>query len=131
MIKNKVIIYTYIATIKLIIMKKGIFAYLIAASIGVFSVNVHAQDTTSEAHGLKKGVQKTGHAIKKTAKKVGNKTSELAAKGKADVVDKVYEEKQGPNGQKIYINDNSRYYWIDKKGHRHFVSKGRLKDKND
>ncbi len=109
-------------------MKKGIFAYLIVASIGLFFAgNAGAQDTTS--HGIKKGVQKTGRAISKTAKKVGNKTSELAAKGKADVVDKVYEEKQGPKGQKIYIDNKSRYYWLDKKGHRRFVAESKLKDK--
>ncbi len=112
-------------------MKKGIFAYLIAASIGIFSaVNTNAQDTTSAEHGIKKGVKKTGRAISGTAKKVGNKTSELAAKGKADVVDKEYEGKQGPKGQKIYIDNKSRYYWLDKKGHRRFVAENKLKDKN-
>lgn len=112
-------------------MKKAIFAYLIAVSTGLFSaVNVHAQDTTSVDRRVEKGVQKTGHAIKKTAKKVGNKTAEIAAKGKADVADKEYNEKQGPDGQKIYINNKSKYYWVDKKGHRHFIAESKLKDKN-
>lgn len=111
-------------------MKKGIFAYLIAASVGLFfAVNTHAQDTTSTEHGIKKAVKKTGRAISGTAKKVGHKTAELAAKGKAGVVDKEYEDKQGPKGQKIYIDNKSRYYWLDKKGHRRFVAESKLKDK--
>lgn len=112
-------------------MKKRFFAYLIAVSTGLLSaVDGHAQDTTSAEHGIKKGVKKTGHAITKTAKNVGHKTAELAAKGKADVVDKEYSEKEGPDGQKIYISNKSKYYWVDKKGHRHFVAKSKLKNKN-
>ncbi|WP_018614886.1 hypothetical protein [Segetibacter koreensis] len=112
-------------------MKKFVFVYFVAISFGVFSaLSVQAQDTTSAGHHIKKGAKKTESAISKGAKKVGNKTAELASKGKAGIVDKVYEEKQGPNGQTIYINHHSKYYWIDKKGHKHFVAKSKLKDKN-
>jgi len=74
-------------------------------------------------------VEKTTHAVKKTAKKVGNKTAEVASKGKATVTDKVYKDKVGPEGQTIYIDGHSRYYWIDKKGHRNYVTEVELKDK--
>ena len=67
--------------------------------------------------------------VEKTAKKVGNKTAEVASKGKARVTDKVYKDKQGPNGQTIFIDKHSRYYWIDKKGHRHYVVAAELKNK--
>jgi len=66
-------------------------------------------------------------AIKKTAKKVGNKTSEIAAKGAAKVVDKTYKDKVGPQGQTIYIDNQSRYYYVNKKGTRVYVSKSKLK----
>jgi len=112
-------------------MKKRIWVYLIAVSFGLFpAVNVHAQDTTSLGQDIKKGAKKTGHAVKKGAKKVGNKTAELTSKGTSKIVDKVYDGKVGPNGEKIYINDKSQYYWVDKKGHRHFVAESELKDKN-
>jgi hypothetical protein len=39
-------------------------------------------------------------------------------------------ERPGPNGETIYINDKSKYYYIDKKGHRQFVDESQLKDKN-
>jgi hypothetical protein len=113
-------------------MKKYFFACVLVISFGLLSAfNVQAQDTTSVGHDIKKGAKKTGQAIGKGAKKVGNKTAELASKGKAGVVDKVYEGKQGPNGEKIYIDHNSKYYWIDKKGHRHFIAESKLKDKTN
>jgi len=74
-------------------------------------------------------VKKTTHAVEKGAKKAGNETAEVASKGKATVTDKVYKDKVGPKGQKIYIDDHSRYYWIDEKGHRNYVTEAELKSK--
>ena len=111
-------------------MKKVLFAGIVAGCFG-FSTTLHAQDTTAAkdtTKGFKHTVKKAGEAIGDGAKAVGNKTAELASKGKAGVVDKVYDGKKGPDGQKIYINDESKYYWIDKKGHRHFVEESELKD---
>ncbi|MEO5889376.1 MAG: hypothetical protein ABIQ31_03945 [Ferruginibacter sp.] len=113
-------------------MKKRLWVYLVAASIGLFSaVNLHAQDkdTTTVGQDLKSAAKKTGRAVKKGAKKVGNKSAELASKGSSAVVDKVYDGKVGPDGQKIYINNKSKYYWVDKQGHRHYVTEAQLKDK--
>jgi hypothetical protein len=93
----------------------------LAAAILFTAAKSHAEvtgrDTTS------------GHKISHTATKVGHKTSEIAAKGASDVVDKKYEGKVGPGGQTIYINKNSHYYYINKLGHRVYVSKSKLRDK--
>lgn len=67
--------------------------------------------------------------IGNVAKKVGHKTSEIAAKGASDVVDKKYEGKCGPNGQTVYINNKSHYYYVNKKGHRVYLKKSQLMDK--
>ncbi len=75
-------------------------------------------------------VKKTTHTVKKEAQTVGNKTAEVASKGKATVTDNVCKDKVGPNGQTIYIDDHSRYYWIDKKGHKSYVTDAELKSKN-
>jgi len=74
-------------------------------------------------------VKKTGHAVKTGAKKVGNKTAEVASKGKARVTDRRYEGRTGPNNETIYIDDHSKYYWIDKKGKRHYIAESALKTK--
>ncbi|WP_069658889.1 hypothetical protein [Arcticibacter eurypsychrophilus] len=68
-------------------------------------------------------------AIKKTARKVGNKTAELAVKGASKVADKTYANKVGPGGQTIYIDKNSKYYYVNKKGAKVYVSKAKLRNK--
>lgn len=90
---------------------------------GIFSFGVaHAnskmpQDTTVG--------QKIGHA----AKKVGHATAHVAASGAALVEDKKYEGKCGPNGQTVYINEHSHYYYVNKKGKRVYLKKSQLMDK--
>jgi hypothetical protein len=73
--------------------------------------------------------QTTGQKMDNTAKKVGHKTSEIAAKGASDVVDKKYAGKAGPGGQTIYINKNSHYYYVNKLGHRVYLKRSELRDK--
>ena len=67
-----------------------------------------------------------GHKIGTAAKTVGHKTSEVAAKGDAAVVDKKYSGWKAPGGQTVYINKHSQYYYIDKKGHRNYLKKSQL-----
>lgn len=95
-----------------------------------FSVPSYAQNVVKKTgHGIKKGAKKVWHGTKKGAKKVGNETAELATKGKAKVTDKKSDEWVGPAGQTIYIDDGNKYYWINEKGARIFLSKGQLKQK--
>jgi hypothetical protein len=102
---------------------------LVGLSLLVFSVaNAQDKDSTLGQH-IKKDAKVTGHAVKKGAKAVGHKTAEIAAKGKSKIVDKKYEDKVGPDGQTIYIDQHSRYYWVDDKGGRHFVEESDLKNK--
>ncbi len=106
------------------------FVYLFVLSVGLFSVaSVYAQDTTTVGQDLRNAAKKTGKAVKKEAKKVGNKTAEIASKGKSAVVDKVYEGKQGPDGEKIFIDSHSKYYFVDKKGHKQYLKESELQDK--
>jgi hypothetical protein len=101
-------------------MKKLIGIFLVVAGIGL-ATDVQAQST----------VKKAGQKIEKGAKKAGNKTAEVASKGKAKVTNTVYKDKVGPNGETIYIDSDNQYYWIDKKGHKHYVQSEQLKDKID
>jgi hypothetical protein len=74
-------------------------------------------------------MQAKAQTVKADAKKVGHKTSEIAAKGAAGVVDKKYEGKVGPGGRTIYINKYSHYYYINHLGHRVYVKKSQLRNK--
>jgi len=84
---------------------------------------------TENSYAQKRDTIKVEEGIKKAADTVANKTSELAAKGAAKITDKTYKDKVGPNGQTIYIDNQSKYYYIDKKGHKVFVTKAQLRNK--
>jgi len=72
-----------------------------------------------------------GHKTGEAARTVGHKTAEVAAKGAATVTDKKYEGKCGPNGETVYINKDSRYFYVNKTGHRVYLKKSELKDSKD
>lgn len=98
-------------------MKKIVGISIVAMLIGFSSAS--AQSTA-------KKVQKS---VSTSAKKVGNKTAEISSKGKSKTIDKTYKGKVGPNGQTIYIDKHSKYYWVDKKGHKIYVTKDELENK--
>ncbi|HTD40409.1 MAG TPA: hypothetical protein VK671_07310 [Mucilaginibacter sp.] len=107
-------------------MKKVLGTALFAVVLFVAG-QAHAQskDTTS----FKNKVHKTTKEVGEAATKVGHKTSELAVKGASAVVDKQYKDKCGPNGETVYINSHSQYYFVDKKGHKVYLKESELKDK--
>ena len=100
--------------IKIEIMKKIIGISILVLLAGFSQVS--AQSTAS----------KVGTDVKDGAVQAGNKTAEIASKGKAGVTDKIYKDKEGPNGETIYIDKHSKYYWIDKKGHKVPIEKNKL-----
>lgn len=98
--------------------------------ISLFLLFLSLSPAVSAQEEIKEGAKKAGRAVKKGGKKAGNKTAEVASKGKSKVVDQVYKDKVGANGETIYIDNRSKYYWVDKKGRKHYVTEAELKDKN-
>jgi hypothetical protein len=116
-------------------MKKILGLAVLLGFLGISSPS-SAQDTTKKDgtvtkawKGTKKGVKKGWKATKKGAKVAGDETAETATKVKAKVTDKKSDEWVGPNGQTIYVDDASKYYWINGSGKRIFVSQSALKAK--
>lgn len=108
---------------------KKILGFISMALFG-FSVSSFAQNTADKVgHGVKTGAKKAWHATEKGAKTVGNKTAEVASKGAAIVTDKKSDDWVGPNNETIYIEDKGKFYWVDKKGHRNYVTQAQLKKK--
>jgi len=118
-------------------MKKIIAMTVLAAFLG-FALPSYAQEDTAKKEGtvkkveqsVSKGAKKTAKGVKKGAKAVGNETAELATKGKAKVTDKKSNEWVGPDGQTIYVDDGNKYYWVNEKGGREWVSREQLKPKH-
>jgi hypothetical protein len=71
--------------------------------------------------------QHIGHA----AKKVGHATAHTAALGAAAVTDKKYDDKRGPHGESVYIDKHSRYFYVNKRGHRVYIKKSQIRDKSE
>ena len=107
-------------------MKKIICTALVMGFIGTASPAFAQTEKEKDSK-----VKKVGKSVKKGVKKAGHKTAELASKGKARVTDKKLEDRVGPNGETIYVDDGSKYYWVDKRGARHFVEEGQLRPKRD
>jgi len=100
---------------------KKVFVIAASAALLSFSYAAHAQekhDTTT-----------TGYHVKKDAKKVGNKTAEIATNGESKIVDKTYADKVGPNNETVYIDKHSKYYYVDGKGRKIYITKLEMKDK--
>jgi len=102
---------------------KKIFGLALIALLGV-SAPSFAQSK------VKKGAEKAWEGTKKGAKTAGNKTAEVASKGKAKVTDKKSDTWVGPEGQTIYVDDGSKYYWVNGRGKRIYVSESALKARN-
>ena len=102
---------------------KKLFGITLIALLGL-SAPSFAQDSKA-----KKGVKKAWKSTKKAGKTVGNKTAEVASKGASNVADEKSEKWVGPGGQTIYIDDVDRFYWVNGKGKRIYVSESALKAK--
>lgn len=115
-------------------MKKFLLSAMVLAFLGISAPSFAQDDTTNIAKkawkGTKKGAKKAWKGTKKGAKAVGNETAELASKGKAEITDKTAEGWQGPNGEKIYVDDGNKYYWVSEKGKKMWISKEQLKKKD-
>jgi hypothetical protein len=94
---------------------------IISVAILAATVSFSLQGTAST---LKSDTTKVG----KVTRKVGNQVSNTAANTASHVVDKKYDGKYGPNGETVYINKYSHYYYVNKKGHRVYLKKSELMD---
>lgn len=121
--------------LKIALMAAGVLAFTCSQAKPV------SRDTTI-GHKIKHTAKKVGHktrdaaedvgdATATTAKKVGHKTAEVAAKGAAAVTDKKYEGKCGPMGETVYIDKDSRYFYVNKTGRRVYLKKSQLRNSKD
>jgi hypothetical protein len=102
----------------------------VGKQIGAAAKDVgHATGTAAKDVGqaTATGAKDVGHATAKGAKAVGTKTSQLASKGAAAVTDKRYEGHWAQTGELVYIDEYGKYFYVDKKGHRQFITKAQMR----
>jgi len=98
--------------------------------LGVAAPSFAQSKTDKAAQEAKKGTTKAWEGTKKGAKTAGNKAAEVTKKGVARVSDKKSDVWVGPEGQSIYIDDLGKYYWINGKGKKIYVSESALRARN-
>jgi hypothetical protein len=104
------------------------------AGVELYGFKLHGDETgPSEAAATKDDLKEEGEnavdKIQKDAKEAQEKVNEAASKANAEIIDEKLEEKTGPNGQTIYLDDNKNYYWVDEQGTKRYISVLELKDK--
>jgi hypothetical protein len=62
------------------------------------------------------------------ADNVGDDISNAAGNVGAEIKDKPYVDKVGPNGERIYMDRHSKYYYINSEGKKVFITKLEMKD---
>lgn len=87
------------------------------------------RESSEAERDIERGAENTKQDVDRAADKTGNAISETAGKAAADIDDPKLDTKVGPEGQTIFVGDDSRYYYVNDEGKRVYVSWSQLKDK--
>ncbi|MEX2232182.1 MAG: hypothetical protein WD824_08480 [Cyclobacteriaceae bacterium] len=80
---------------------------------------------------LEENADESESDLERAAEKTGDAISETAGKAAAEIDDARHDTKVGPDGQTVYVSDDSRYYYVNEKGKRIYVTELQLKDKQE
>lgn len=83
-----------------------------------------------EKEKVKSDAKETADDVKKGAQSVGDKVSEGANDAAAAIKDQKVDDKVGPGGETVYLNEDAKYYYINDQGDKVFISKIQLKNKS-
>jgi hypothetical protein len=86
------------------------------------------QEMREEKREMKRDAERIEDDSEDGVDKVGDDISEAAGNVGAEIKDKPYVDKVGPDGQRIYMDRHSKYYYIDDEGKKIFITKAQMKD---
>ena len=89
------------------------------------------KDATEASDEVRDEANKASDDVEEGAQTVGDKINEGAKDAAAAIKDQKVDDKMGPGGETVYLNDDAKYYYINYKGEKVFISKIQLKDKNE
>ena len=87
------------------------------------------EDDKNVTQEIKQGVKSGAKAVKKGVKKGAHEVAEQASEAKSDITRTEVEGKMGPNGEDIFLDKDSRYFYIDDKGHKVYVAGSALRNR--
>jgi hypothetical protein len=91
--------------------------------------NRRERDLDNAERDVEQAADSTKEDVKEGANKLGDKISEAASNAAAEVNDQFYSGKMGPDGQNIYIDKHSKYYYINNEGKKVYIDKSQIKDR--
>ncbi len=86
-------------------------------------------ETEKTKDDIDRKAERTENDVDRAADKTGKDISETAGNVAADIDDPKLDTKVGPQGQTVYVADDSRYYYVNEDGKRIYCSWSQLKDK--
>lgn len=78
---------------------------------------------------VEEGAERFSKDVPQNPQNASDDVSEAAANTAAGIADKISKDKIGPEGQIIYIDKDSKYYYINEEGKKVFIGKNQLKNK--
>jgi hypothetical protein len=86
------------------------------------------EEAKEEAREAERDAERAPQKAERKSNETGSELKEDAANAGAKIKDKVYEGKGGPQGQTIYIDKHSRYYYINGDAKKIYITKSEMKD---
>jgi flagellar biosynthesis GTPase FlhF len=89
------------------------------------------RESKEAAREAEREAQKAENEVNEETTTIGNQIDEDIANIKADLKDKILQNKLGPDNELIYIDsdDTSKYYYINSKGKKVWITKVQMKDR--
>jgi hypothetical protein len=103
-------------------------------SAGLREENDEARDEVNEAANdvedaadksgeeVEEDAERTGDELENASSNVRDEVDEHATKMGAEISDRELENRAGPDGQEIYIDDSDQYYYVNEQGEKVFVA---------
>jgi hypothetical protein len=86
------------------------------------------EEAKEESRDINHDAKQAEEKAETKSEKVGDDISEAAGNVGAEIKDKPYVDKVGPNGERIFMDRHSKYYYINSEGKKVFITKLEMKD---
>jgi hypothetical protein len=92
------------------------------------AIKEDARETKKE---IKREANETGDEVERKAQSAGDKVSEGVNDAAAAIKDEKLNNKVGPGGETVYVNEEGKHYYINNQGDKVFITELQLKDKSE
>jgi hypothetical protein len=87
------------------------------------------EDAEEAKEDVRRETNEAANAAEEKAQSAGDKISEGVNDAAAAIKDEKIKDKVGPGGETVYVNEDGKYYYINNKGNKVFITKLQLEDR--